>query len=134
MRYFVVILALALTACVSAGVRVDQSRLAEFKKGKTTESDIIAALGSPTMTSVDSTGEKSLIYSFTSAQPRPESFIPYVGPLVGGSDAETTNVMFFLNKRGVMKHYTSSQSRIGVGTGFQGMSQPRNADQPRRAE
>lgn len=76
MRYFVVILALALTACVSAGVRVDQSRLADFKKGKTTESDIIAALGSPTMTSVDSTGEKSLIYSFTSAQPRPESFIP----------------------------------------------------------
>ena len=46
MKFPISLFALAtLTACVSAGVKVDQSKLAEFHKGKTTYQEVVQELG-----------------------------------------------------------------------------------------
>lgn len=134
MRCFITISALlTLSACVSAGVRVDQSKMAEFRKGRTTYPEVIEQLGQPTQTTLQDNGTKTITYLYYSAQSRPESFIPYVGAFVGGVDAENTMVTLTFDKNGILRNYTSSHGNSGMGRGFEAYSQPRT-DQPRKAE
>ncbi len=123
--------ALALSGCVSVGAKIERSSLEEFHKGKTTYADVVAALGKPTQTYVTDKGDTTAIYSYFSAQPRPESFIPYVGAFVGGADMENSYVTLTFNKNGILTSYASSQGSMGSGHGFEAISQPRNTDQPR---
>jgi hypothetical protein len=121
---------LFLTACASAGTKIDQSKMGELKKGKSTYDDVIAMYGPPTQTVIKDDGSKMAIYYYISAQARPESFIPYIGPLVGGADSENTSVILNFDKHDILQSYTSSQGSIGSGTGFRAISQPRNDAQP----
>src|ERR1700722_2049595 len=88
-----------LTGCASAGVKVDQSKMAQFHKGQTTYSDVIAALGAPSQSSVDDMGNRSISYIYTSTQARPETFIPVVGAFVGGADTENNMAAFYFDSQ-----------------------------------
>jgi outer membrane protein assembly factor BamE (lipoprotein component of BamABCDE complex) len=119
-----------LTACVSTGVKVDPTKLTNFQKGKTTYSEVVAKLGNPTQTATHDNGTKTAIYAYMSSQPRPESFIPYVGLMVGGADVETSSVNLNFDKHDILTGIESTQGTMGAGTGFEANSQPRNSNQP----
>jgi S1-C subfamily serine protease len=118
MRAGVVLIVLLLSACATAGVHVDQSKLARFQAGRTTVADVIVALGAPTNSTVSSNGTRTLVYVFSQVQTRPETFIPYVGAFVGGADSRSEAVVFRFDGDGRLIDYTASNSGVGVGTGF----------------
>ncbi len=123
----IIIMCLALSACTSAGIKVDQSKMAQFHKGSTTESQVIAALGPPTNFQQNDDGTHAISYVYTSTQARPESFIPYVGVFVGGADTEQTAALFTFDRHDILTHISHSQGGMGVGMGFEGMSQDRKS-------
>ena len=131
-RFFIMPCLLVLAACASAGVKVDQAKLSQLHKGKSTYNEVIETLGQPTQTMVADNGDKTIHYTYFSTQARPESFIPYVGAFVGGADMENSHVTLTFDHRDVLKSYASSQGATGAGTGFEAYSQPRNSSQPRK--
>lgn len=126
------ILALFLGACTTSGVKVDQHKLDQFQQGRSTYQNVIGELGTPTQELVSSSGERTAIYSYMSAQARPESFIPIVGLMVGGADVENSSTIFTFDERGVLKNYTRSSGAIGGAHGLQAIPTKRN-EQPRIA-
>lgn len=124
------LLALAITGCASHGVMISEQQVQQFKRGETTEAQVIAALGQPTTISTFN-GQRMLVYAGAFAQARPASFIPIVGPLVGGTDVRASSVMFRIQD-GVVVDISSSQTASGGGTGFAaGPAITPVADQPR---
>ena len=119
------LLAVSLSGCMSSGVKVDESKVAEFKRGETTYPDVLKVLGRPTQSTFMPDGSHMIMYSYMSAQARPESFIPIVGAFVGGADSENSTVMLTFDENGVLKNTMSSQGGTGVGTGLEGYSQDR---------
>ena len=133
-RYTPLFYLLLAAGCMSAGVKVDQAKLSEFKKGKTTYSDVIGTLGEPTQTMITDNGDKNIYYSYISSQPRPESFIPYIGFAVGGADMETSQVAMTFDRRDILRSYTTTNGGMGAGTGFEAYSQPRKSQQPTQVQ
>lgn len=117
MRGFIAagVLALFLAGCASAGVKVTEDQAAGFKVGQSTYADVVAALGAPTTTTTASNGMRTAVYAYSSVQSRPQNFIPYIGPFVGGYDTQATSVAFTFDGRGVLTGTTSSQTGIGAG-------------------
>ena len=129
-----VVIGVALAGCVSMGKEVTQDQLAGFKKGQTTPDQVIARLGQPTSKSIAGDGSQSMSYVFAHAQARPASFIPIIGPLVGGTDSRGSNVIFLFGPDGKLINYYASQSQTGMGTGAAGGKyQAPTPDQPREA-
>lgn len=128
-------LALALSGCTSTGVHVDERALTTFEKGKTTINDVIARLGQPTSNMLLNTGQRIIGYTYVQAQARPESFIPIIGPLVGGADSHFSNVSLTFDKHGVLESYTSTQSQFGTATGVASGETTSDSvrDQPRKS-
>jgi outer membrane protein assembly factor BamE (lipoprotein component of BamABCDE complex) len=97
MRYVSVIAALfAFTACVSMGTKVDQDKLAQFQKGKTTYAEVIQQLGKPTQSTLNADGSRRIMYTYMQSQAKAANFIPIVGAFTGGADTENTNVSWSL--------------------------------------
>ncbi|MEQ1601529.1 MAG: hypothetical protein ABL885_07155 [Methylophilaceae bacterium] len=125
---------LLLAGCATVGKEITQDQLTSFKKGETTIEEVVAKLGTPTSSSVTATGQRTISYVFAHAQARPASFIPIIGPLVGGTDSRSSMVFFMFGNDGKLENYTLSQSQFGSGTGFAaGQYQQPNVDQPQEA-
>ena len=127
--------ALGLFGCVSTGVQVDESALTSFQKGKTTINEVIARLGQPTSNILLDSGQRVIAYTYVQAQARPESFIPIIGPLVGGADSHFSNVSLTFDQGGVLQSYTSAQSQFGSANGVASgtTGDDRVKDQPRKS-
>ena len=120
-----------LAGCASAGVRVQESQLAQFHPGQTTYSEVVKALGPPSTSTLSSTGERMIVYSFFHYQTRPESFIPYVGPFVGGADTSNSNVVLVFDQHSILQRYDSSAGGMGVSTGILSGAKPEDRIQVR---
>ncbi|MBY0429465.1 MAG: hypothetical protein K2Q32_09635 [Alphaproteobacteria bacterium] len=116
---------LFLVSCASSGVKIDPKKVSEFQKGKTTYSEVIDALGSPTQVMTLDDGRKIITYSYYGVQSRPENFIPYVGAFVGGHDMEASTVSMVFNKKELLQSVTSSQTGMGTGHNLEAISQSR---------
>lgn len=126
-----VALFIAVSACASHGVMISDDQVRQFKRGETTEAEVLSALGRPTSTTMTN-GQRYLIYSGAYVQARPASFIPIFGPLVGGADVKSSVVMFRIVD-GTVVDITSSQTASGSGTGFAaGAPIEPISDQPRK--
>ena len=124
--------ALLIGGCASHGVMVNEQQVQQFKRGESTEAQIVAALGAPTST-MNVNGQRSIVYSGAQAQARPASFIPFIGPLVGGTDVRATSVVFRFDASGRLSDVISSQHASGTGTGFAaGSPMPQVEAQPRK--
>jgi outer membrane protein assembly factor BamE (lipoprotein component of BamABCDE complex) len=99
-----------LAGCVSVGTKVESEKLASFKKGETTYSQVVEALGAPQATTKQSDGKKILSYAYSKASPDAASFIPFFGALVGSTDAETTTVSFIFDAENKLESYSQSES------------------------
>lgn len=123
-----------LAGCASHGVMVSPERVATLKKGEATEADVIATLGQPT-TVTNANGVRLLMYSGAHAQARPASFIPFIGPLVGGTDVKASAVLFRFGADGRLADVTSTHSTSGSGSGLAaGAPIEQTPDTPRRVE
>ena len=110
--------ALILAGCVSGGTKVTESDISGFQKGVTTESQVIAKLGRPTATSVTDTGIRIDVYAYVHASPKAIDFVPIVGSIAGGANANSTTVTFTFNNAGILTAYSSSSSASDVRTGM----------------
>ncbi|WP_130472763.1 hypothetical protein [Candidatus Magnetaquicoccus inordinatus] len=120
------------SGCASHGVIIDDKQLTQFKRGVTTETDVIAALGKPTGITTHN-GQRMLSYGGAHAQSRPESFIPIVGSFVGGMDVRASSVIFNFGPDGVLSDIISSQHSSGSGFGFAaGTPLTPDREQPRK--
>jgi hypothetical protein len=119
--------ALLLSSCASGGVKVNPDKLSHFAKGETTIDEAQRVLGKPTQTAVSSDGHRTLIYTYYSAQARPEMFIPVVGAFVGGMDTENATTILNFDADGLLLSYSSNTGSLGVGSGMEAYSQPRTA-------
>ena len=106
---------LALSACASAGVQVSEQEAQSFVVGKSTYADVVGKLGNPTTTNLNPDGTRVAMYNYTAFQQRPENFIPYIGPLIGGADMKSSTVTFNFDRNGILLSTSSSQSQSGAG-------------------
>ncbi|NIG74942.1 hypothetical protein F3J34_15215 [Klebsiella sp. Ap-873] len=69
MRKVILTLALAmvLTSCASVGSNFDEGQIGNIRKGITTEHEVISYFGKPMSESVDSEGNKVLVWSYSHA-------------------------------------------------------------------
>lgn len=105
---------LSMGGCVSAGIDVNREQLKAFQVGKTTRSEIEAALGRPNIVRNISDGTTVLVYQHVDVRVRGETFIPFVGAFVGGSDMRTNEVTINLDKNGLFESTASATSEQGA--------------------
>jgi hypothetical protein len=120
-----------LAGCAASGVKVSEQQAQSFKVGTSTYNDVVAALGPPTSTTVNSDGIRMAAYNYTSIRSQPQNFIPYLGPLVAGYDNQSSSVTFTFAQNGVLTGTTSSQS--GTATGANLAAGPNAATRPYEA-
>ena len=103
------ILAASLSACVSSGRKVSEDELRGFREGYTTYPEVIERLGRPTRATRHSNGTRTATYTYRRSQVDPRSFIPYVGPFIGGRNTESTSVEFNFDRQGVLTDYAAHE-------------------------
>lgn len=119
MHYLSMLIVLfALSACMSYGTKVDQERLAQFVKGKTTYAEVIQQLGKPSQSTINADGVRTISYTYGQSQVKASTFIPIVGAFVGGSESENTTVTLSFDKNSVLTDYTATEGGMDMGSGI----------------
>lgn len=110
-------IAATMAACAQTGTRVDEASIKDFKSGETTYEQVIAKLGRPNYVNFLPDGRKMIGYVHIDYQTRPETFIPFVGPFVGGADSNMTNATLYFTKDGFLDQYGVGESGMGTDLG-----------------
>lgn len=113
----VAMVVLALSGCAASGVKVTDAHLSSMKPGETTEAQVVQSLGAPTMRTRMGDGSTMVIYSYHETKVRPETFIPFAGAFIGGSDGRTNTVTLRFDPAGKLIDTSSSESTFGYGMG-----------------
>lgn len=104
------LLLILVTGCtVSSGVKVDETKLAQFTPGATTEAEIVAALGRPSNTT-HARGGGILDYVFTTSTASAANFIPGLALIKGRTDSATQICQIFLDAKGLFLRSSCSDS------------------------
>ncbi|WP_454735837.1 hypothetical protein [Cupriavidus necator] len=98
-----VVTCIMLGACVSTGVDVKPEQMSHFMLGFSTLDDVTGQLGKPTSQATLGNGSTILVYSFATSMSRPESFIPFIGPLFSGGEIRSSTVLFEFDENGVLR-------------------------------
>ena len=109
-----------LCGCASVGNNFDSRKIAEIKKGETTEADLVKMLGPPAQRGVNSESGVSLTWVYSEARTKGETFIPIAGAFVGGARTKTKILSVVLDPAGVVSTYNYS----GGGFETSGTTQP----------
>jgi outer membrane protein assembly factor BamE (lipoprotein component of BamABCDE complex) len=105
-------LALAFVAwmagCASTGQNFDENKVSQIRKGETTESQLVELFGQPQNRAVNSEGMTTLTWQYAESRVKGESFIPYAGPFVGGSNSKHKILTATLGPDGKVTSFSSS--------------------------
>lgn len=123
---------IGLSGCAATGVEVKHSQLDSFKRGETSQYDVVTALGKPTTQMRHSDGTSTLVYNYSEYRTRPQTFIPYLGMFIGGADTRSSNVSLTFDSAGKLLHYETAESEMGSGMGLAAGDVQAVPDQPRR--
>lgn len=132
MKLLIVLTATVLAGCATTGVAIDPGKLQSFERGKTTRADIEMALGRPMIVQTLPDGKTTLSYHYAHAQVRPETFIPLLGGLIGGTDVHADAVTLFLDAQGRYESAMTSRAEYGTGLGLSAGPAQGRTDQPRQ--
>jgi outer membrane protein assembly factor BamE (lipoprotein component of BamABCDE complex) len=121
------LLMVLLSGCAAAGTKVTEQQAQQFRVGQSTYSQVVGALGAPTTTTVASNGIRTAVYSYAAVRAQPQNFIPYIGPLVSGYDAQKSVVTFTFDQSGILTGTTSAQTGVGTGANLAAGSNAANA-------
>lgn len=122
MFYLQFVLLLVVAGCVGMGgqygVKIDQSKVAEIKKGVTTKAEVEALLGAPQMVSMIGDGRRMMSYSYSdsSVHATATSYIPVVGMFTGGAtgNTRTQTLQIMISKTGVVDDYEFSDNTKNI--------------------
>lgn len=118
MRALLCIPIIALSGCASVGNRVNHQYAQSIEKGVTTEQEIIAKMGQPMATAINSDEVKVLTYMHVDTQVHDATFIPIVGLFAGGADSTATTFIIKIdNETGIAQDWTYSTSTSTVKNG-----------------
>jgi hypothetical protein len=106
---------LMLSACMSIGTKVEPGQLAQFRRGITTEAQVVNALGEPNQRSTLADGRRSIAYLRLEGRPSAALFIPIVGPFVGTAESQSTAVRFVFDADGRLAETTTETSTMRGG-------------------
>jgi hypothetical protein len=104
-----------LVGCMSAGVEVMPEQMATFRRGVTTLQEVTAMLGPASVQTALDDGSMLLVYTYVTSRPHPESYIPFIGSLVGGADTRSSAAVFLFDVQGVLKSANTTTSNVGTG-------------------
>lgn len=93
----VVVLGILIAGCASTGFNFDESKISQIKKGETTEPELIQWFGQPVERGINSEGMTTMTWMYTEATVKGSTFVPYVGPFVGGTRSKNKVLMVTLN-------------------------------------
>jgi hypothetical protein len=114
-RMLLGIVVLVLTACATqTGTQVTQQHSTQFERGKTTEAQIVAAMGKPTTRMAMSDGTIMLIYAGTHTDINGATFIPVIGLFAGGARTQNSSVVYRLTD-GKLDGVTYQQTDVKSG-------------------
>jgi outer membrane protein assembly factor BamE (lipoprotein component of BamABCDE complex) len=117
-----------LAGCVSTGRKIDQAAADSIKKGVTTRQDVVNMLGSPELITRNSNGDTIFVYSYTRATAKPATFIPYIGPFVGGANVQQQSTRVTFGPDGVVKDFSSTQGGTESSLGLTAGDKPDTPD------
>lgn len=119
MKTLVAVFILGVAAgCVSSGTKVTAQQATAFEAGKTSEAQVIAALGRPNSVSVLADGTKIDIYMHIAAHATAASYVPIVGLFAGGAKGDSDTAVFTFGPDGVLQSTSTSTSHSDVNTGI----------------
>jgi hypothetical protein len=107
---------ISLGGCASSGREIDEAKVGRFVVGRTTEPEVIAALGQPN-SSTFMGGFHSISYVYVHIQTRAATFIPVVGMFAGGADSTTQSATFTFDANGLLSSGGHSNTNVGTSTG-----------------
>ena len=117
----IALLFLFLFGCVSVGRQIDQSSADKIQQGKSTKEEVVNLVGPPGFVSRLTSGDTIFHYNYTRATPKASSFIPCIGPLLGGSDVQSQSLNVTFGPDGIVKAISrtegATESNIGIGIG-----------------
>ena len=97
----------------------------KLEKGKTTRAEVEKMFGPPTQVAMTGNdGQRTMVYSYnsTTAQTKPENFIPFVNMFAGGArgKSEMQTLYVRLDKNGVVEDYefNNNASALDYTEGF----------------
>ena len=114
--FAIFIMAAVIASCAASGVQVTEQQAQSFQVGKSTYSDVVAALGQPTTVTSSSNGNRTAVYAYSASAARPQNFIPYIGPYISGYDTKSSDVTFVFDSKGALLETFSTQNNLGGGT------------------
>ena len=97
-----------LPGCASTGRNFDDSKVAQIKKGETTETDLKTLFGPPESRIVDSEGTTHLNWMYGETRMKGEGFIPIAGVFIGGANSSHKLLTVTLGPDGKVTRFTSS--------------------------
>jgi outer membrane protein assembly factor BamE (lipoprotein component of BamABCDE complex) len=98
-----------LAGCASTGRKIDQAAADSLQKGKTTKAEVLSQLGSPERITRMGNGDTIFVYSYSRASAKPATFIPYIGPFVGGMNMQSQMTCVTFGPDNVVKDFSSTQ-------------------------
>jgi outer membrane protein assembly factor BamE (lipoprotein component of BamABCDE complex) len=93
---------------------VTQEQTAAFEVGKTTEAQVVAALGNPNGVSTLADGSRVDVYTHVAAHATAASYVPIVGIFAGGAKATSNTAVFNFDPHGVLTSTHSGSSQTSV--------------------
>jgi len=106
LAFVIILVSLTITGCVSStGQRVETDKVSQIKKGVTTRAEVEALLGQPTNVTVVGNGKRMMFYQYWEARAKGESFIPYAGMFVGGTNNRQQMLQIMLDENNVVEDY-----------------------------
>lgn len=114
--------------CMSTGRKIDQSAADRIEKGKTTKAEVISLIGSPELITRKGNGDTIFVYNYTRATAKPATFIPYIGPFVGGANVQQQSTSVTFGPDGVVKDFSSTQGATESDMGFMSGGKPDTPD------
>ena len=121
-RRISIALSLLVIGCATYGRKLDQSKVDQIEKGKTTRQEVLSLIGSPDQMTRDGNGNVTLTYMFVRATAKPASYIPIVGAFAGGANVQNQMVMVTVGPDGVVSDVISTQGANETGYGLSAAS------------
>jgi outer membrane protein assembly factor BamE (lipoprotein component of BamABCDE complex) len=115
---YIMLLALALSACASTGNKqiTQAGTIAKIEEGRSTKAEVRALVGEPTKVNFQPDRTEVWEYVYSRAQVRPASFVPVVGLFAGGMDVTGRTVTILFNQDGVVEKVGSGSITGGGGS------------------
>lgn len=120
-RSIIFLLVFFCAGCVSVGRQIDQASVEKIHKGETTKDQAVGLLGPPNSVTQAGNGETIFVYFYIRSAAKPETFIPCIGPLVGGATAQQQILTLTFGQDGIVKNIsrteTATDSSMGISSG-----------------